>query len=149
MPATQSTNPEDARAVRDGEREAETAPAPKKPLTAATLDKLTRQGPFWVPLPELGEGLGVYVRQPSSGDRMRWEMRRQEEDEEALNKMLSVFRETLVLEFACDEDGRRIFEDGDLAKLQDLPAPAVARAAERIIDLMGWGADDVEELEKN
>lgn len=63
------------------------------------------------------------------------------------------FARTFTVKFAsltiCDEDGNRLFDDKDIAALQQKNAAAVARVAEAAQKLSGFTKEDMEELEKN
>jgi len=63
------------------------------------------------------------------------------------------FARTFTVKFAslaiCDEDGKRLFEDKDIALLQQKNAAAIARIAEAAQRLSGFSKQEMEELEKN
>lgn len=49
----------------------------------------------------------------------------------------------------CDENGNRLFDDGDFAELAKKNAAVIAKLAETAQRLSGFGKEDLEELEKN
>lgn len=49
----------------------------------------------------------------------------------------------------CDEQGHRVFDDKDIALLQQKNAAAITRIAEAAQRLSGFTKEDLEELEKN
>ena len=63
------------------------------------------------------------------------------------------FARTFTVKFAslalCDEQGKRLFEDKDIALLQQKNAAAISRIAEAAQRLSGFSKSDMEELEKN
>lgn len=63
------------------------------------------------------------------------------------------FARTFTVRFAslaiCDKEGKRLFEDKDIAQLQQKNAAAIARIAEAAQRLSGFTRQEMEELEKN
>lgn len=63
------------------------------------------------------------------------------------------FARTFTVKFAslaiCDENGARLFEDKDIALLQQKNASAVSRIAAAAQRLSGFTKQDMEEMEKN
>lgn len=63
------------------------------------------------------------------------------------------FARTFTVKFAslaiCDEEGKRLFDDKDIALLQQKNAAAIARIAEAAQRLSGFTRQEMEELEKN
>ena len=63
------------------------------------------------------------------------------------------FARTFTVKFAslalCDEKGKRLFDDKDIALLQEKNAAAISRIAEAAQRLSGFSQEDMEELEKN
>lgn len=49
----------------------------------------------------------------------------------------------------CDENGARLFDDTEVAKLGQKNAKVIARLAEHAQRLSGFSKDDLDELEKN
>lgn len=49
----------------------------------------------------------------------------------------------------CDENGNRLFDEGDFAELAKKNAAVIARLAETAQRLSGFAKEDLEELEKN
>lgn len=69
------------------------------------------------------------------------------------SKGKDAFARTFTVKFAslalCDEQGKRLFEDKDIALLQQKNAAAIARVAEAAQRLSGFTKEDMEDLEKN
>lgn len=111
----------------------------------------------WVPTPEWGgPGAGVYVLTPSGEDRNRYEqaqksrkVRRGKRVVEERTMNLDDLHERLVVDFACNEAGERIFHRDHLVKLRKKAAAPVARIGTEVCRLMGWTEQDIEDLVKN
>lgn len=127
-------------------------------LTAADMPPPER-----VEVPEWGGA--VFVRTLTAGERDRLEKAildaRPQEDknkdkdknEEADKRRQTIvppnFRGLLVSLAACDEQGKRLFTDADVAKLSDKSAAAMSRVFDVALRLSGFTDADVEELQKN
>lgn len=110
---------------------------------------LPKRPPERVDLPELGDGMCVYVRRMTSRERDDFEtaiMERRGKVRELNHKNL---RARLVALCTVDEHGNRLFTDADAEALGDKEASIIDpifAAAQRINAL---SQRDVEELEKN
>jgi hypothetical protein len=95
------------------------------------------------------EGI-VYVRSISAGERGMIEEAAAKFKE---SKGKDPFARNFTVKFAslalCDETGKRLFRDEDIALLQQKNAAAVSRVAEAAQRLSGFSKSDMEELEKN
>lgn len=123
-----------------------------KALTAAEIDQLEDLVIEKHPVPEWGEGVGVYVRSISAAERGQVDadaaMFR-----ESGGKNIS-FAKTFTVKMAwlgiCDERGERLYKTaGDLERLQKRNAAAIAGIAVHIQRLSGYTKEDIETLEKN
>ncbi len=175
MGCQQSDRPEDTYQAReegltaeDFAAEAEqaaTEPA-RRCLTAdeilAADDRGYREN--WVPTPEWGgPGAGVYVLTPSGEDRERYErnakIRRKKQGRRTVEERemnLDELRERLVIDFACNADGKPLFACGGrearhemIRRLKAKAAAPLSRIGDLVFSLMGWNAQDVEDLVGN
>jgi len=118
----------------------------------------------WVPTPEwTGAGAGVYVLTPSGEDRERYErmqkvkrVRKGRKTVEKREMNLDELRERLMVDFACDEKGFRLFTcqakeevREAVRKLRKKAAAPVGRIGDRVIELMGWSDSDLEDMVGN
>lgn len=167
----QSERPEDTVAARekglaaedfedDGEveQDAETTPS-RRCLTAQEILDAEDRGFLgnWVPTPEWGgPGAGVYVITPSGEDRNRYEqmqksrkVRRGNRVVEERTMNLDQLHERLMVDFACNEEGERLFTRDHLVKLRKKAAAPVARIGSECCRLMGWTEQDIADLVGN
>jgi len=88
----------------------------------------------------------VYVRGLSAAelDRYQTSMLQQRGKNRVTN--LENVRSKLVVLCAVDEDGKRLFEDGDMKALSEKSGSAVNRLFEVAQKLCGLGSDDVAEM---
>ena len=101
-----------------------------------------------VEVPEWGGT--VFVRSLSAAERGLIEEAaakfKESKGKDSFARMFTVKFASLTI---CDEEGNRLFDDKDLAALQQKNAAAVARVAEAAQKLSGFTKEDLEELEKN
>jgi hypothetical protein len=164
----QSENPEDTMAARqegltaedfEGDEGVEQDAPARRCLSAeeilAAEDREHLEN--WVPTPEWGgPGAGVYVLTPSGEDRNRYEqaqkvrkVRRGNRVVEERSMNLDQLHERLVVDFACNEAGERIFHRDHLVKLRKKAAAPVARIGSECCRLMGWTGQDIADLVGN
>ena len=170
----QSDRPEDAYQAReegltagDFERDVEEDATPvRRCLSASDILEAEDRGYLenWVPTPEWGgTGAGVYVLTPSGEDRERYERmtkvktqkkghRRVESKEMNLDEL----RERLVVDFACDDQGKLLFAAGNreervktIKALKRKAAAPIGRIGDLLFSLMGWSQQDLEDLVGN
>lgn len=111
----------------------------------------------WVPTPEWGgPGAGVYVLTPSGEDRNRYEqaqkvrkVRRGNRLVEERSMNLDQLHERLMVDFACNEAGERLFARDHIIKLRKKAAAPVARIGSECCRLMGWTEQDIADLVGN
>lgn len=164
----QSENPEDTHKAReegltaedfeDDEEVEQDAPA-RRCLSADEILDAEDRGYLsnWVATPEWGgPGAGVYVLTPSGEDRNRYEqmqksrkVRRGNRVVEERSMNLDALHERLMVDFACDEKGERLFNRDHLVKLRKKAAAPVARIGSECCRLMGWTGQDVQDLVGN
>lgn len=114
---------------------------------AALLAAAAQQLPIEkVDVPELGGH--IYIRAMSGVERDSWEKslmvgRGKRRDIDTTN-----VRARLVARTACDESGKRIFDDGDAVALGGLRVDALTKLFAVAQRLSGVSDDDVEELGK-
>lgn len=178
MPATQSERPEDTAAAREEGLTAEDFERDEQPEPAAvdapqrwclTADEILASEDSeyldnWVPTPEWGgPGKGVYVLIPTGEDRERFERKQKVKREQKGRKVVETremnvdeLHERLMVEFACDEKGRRIFDCGSREKQRELvrklkkkAAAPVGRISTMAGQLMGWTDQDWADLVGN
>jgi len=166
----QSDRPEDTAAAREEGltaedfenefEESETVPM-RRCLTADEILKSEDRNHLdnWVPTPEWGgEGSGVYLLTPTGEDREYFE-RDQKVERKRMNKSRRVketrsinndkLNERLVVRFACDPDGRRLFTRNDVIALRKKASAPVTRIAMEAVRLLGWTDEELEFLEGN
>ena len=98
-----------------------------------------------MPTPEWGgPGAGVYVITPSGEDRNRYEqmqksrrVRRGNRVVEERTMNLDDLHERLMVDFACDEKGERLFNRDHLVKLRKKAAAPVARIVAKVLPADG------------
>ena len=101
-----------------------------------------------------GQPLILYVRGMTASERDVWESERVlwknlgQKNQRAEQNIDNV-RAGLVARTLVDEDGNRIFEDGDIAKLGAKSAKVIDGLFEVAQKLSGISDDDLDELEKN
>lgn len=102
------------------------------------------EAPQLVSVPEWGGE--VFIRVMSGAERDRWELMAHK----ALkgNSPLGI-RATLVAFCACDQNGKRIFADGQIAALANKSAVALDRVFHKAQRLNKLTDDDIKELEGN
>lgn len=122
------------------------------PLTADEIDNVEDTIIEVHPVPEWGEGRGVYVRSISAAERG------QIEGDAALFKESKgkdrSFAQNFTIKMAwmgmCNEKGERLYsKPADIARLRKRNASAIAKIAEHVQRLSGFSEKDVELLEKN
>jgi hypothetical protein len=172
MTAEQSTRPEDTFRAReegltaeDFDQDMQEAPQ-RRCLTADEILDSEDRGHLdnWVPTPEWGgPGSGVYVLSPTAEDRERYEqvqkakrVKRGKRTIEQKEMDVREIRERLVIDFACGEDGRRLFachnreqQRETIRKLKAKAAAPIGRIADMAVQLMGWSDQDWEDLVGN
>jgi len=173
MPATQSDRPEDTAAAREQGLTAEDfAPEPEDSRPSrrclSANDILTANDRTyldnWVSTPEWGgPGAGVYVLTPSGEDRERYEkltkIRRQKKGRKTVEVKEVNFdelRERLVIDFACDADGKQLFpcttreqKRDAIHALKRKAAAPIGRIGDFACELMGWTQQDIEDMVGN
>jgi hypothetical protein len=167
----QSTNPEDTAEARqrgwDSEDyEPEEAAPVRRCLTGAEILSADDRGYLsnWVPTPEWsGPGSGVYVLTPSGEDRERYERLTKTRREKRGSKTVPVkemnfdqLRERLMVDFTCNEDGVVLFPCANKEQRRDTiralkgkAAAPVGRIGDRVIELMGWTTQDIDDMVGN
>jgi hypothetical protein len=174
MSSIQSERPEDTAAAREQGLSAEDfepktevhAPA-RRCLTADEILSAEDSNHLdnWVPTPEWGgPGSGVYVLTPTGEDREQFEkaqkvrrVRKGRKVEERREMNFDELHERLMVEFACDKKGRRIFECGGskerrkevVCKLKKKAAAPIGRISAMAGQLMGWTDQDWADLVGN
>lgn len=178
MPAIQSDRPEDTAAAReqgltadDFQEDAADAPQPARATARRCLSSedilAAADRPYlenWVATPEWGgPGAGVYVLTPSGEDRERYEritkIRRKRQGRKTVEIKEMNFdelRERLVIDFACNGDGKPLFPCTTreerrevIRRLKRKAAAPIGRIGNLACELMGWTADDIENLTGN
>jgi hypothetical protein len=71
----------------------------------------------WVPVPELGQDKGVFVRVLSGSERDAWEAGLAELRKAGNKAHMQNFRARYVAVCACDDQGKPIFSDADVDAL--------------------------------
>lgn len=164
----QSTRPEDTFRAReegltaedfaDEESEPEELGPARRCLTAEEiLSADDRKDLHWVPTPEWGgPGAGIYVAVPSGEDRNRYEqaqkvrkVKRGQRVVEQREMNLDQLHERLMVDFACNEAGDRLFSRDHVVKLRKKAAAPVARIGSECCRLMGWTEADIADLVGN
>lgn len=120
-------------------------------MTILTKDEILRARDVKIEQVDVPEwGGSVYVRSITAAERGQIEEAAAKFKE---SKGKDSFARTFTVRFAsmaiCDENGNRLFDDKDIALLQQKNAAAIARIAEVAQRLSGFSAQDMEELEKN
>jgi hypothetical protein len=111
----------------------------RKVLTKAELIALRRTA-----FVELAEG-GIYVRGLNGRERSLFEQK-------ALSGEMSELadiRQRVVCWCALDENGRRLFEDGDLESISEMDGADLETITQAIVNLSGLGTGAIESAEKN
>ena len=90
-------------------------------------------------------GTTVYLRGMTSAERDAWEM----SIYESKGIKMDNIRARLVSLALCDENGDRLFSDGEAEKLGKKNAKVITKLFEIAQRLSGIGQKDVEELSKN
>jgi len=93
-----------------------------------------------VKIPEWGGS--VFIKSMSSRERDRFE-------ELHLSQNKANTRARIAAACTCDADGALLFTEADIEALGQKDGKAVNRIFSKAMDLCGFTADDVEELEKN
>lgn len=93
----------------------------------------------------------IYVRSISAAERGLIEegAARFKESKGKNDTFARTFTVKMVSMSVCDENGQRLFEDKDIALLQQKNAAVISRIAEVAQRLSGFSKQDLEELEKN
>ena len=96
-------------------------------------------------------GGAIYVRSISAAERGLIEegAARFKESKGKNDTFARTFTVKMVSMSVCDENGQRLFEDKDIALLQQKNAAVISRIAEVAQRLSGFSKQDLEELEKN
>lgn len=96
-------------------------------------------------------GGAIYVRSISAAERGLIEegAARFKESKGKNDTFARTFTVKMVSMAVCDENGQRLFEDKDIALLQQKNAAVISRIAEVAQRLSGFSKQDLEELEKN
>lgn len=94
-----------------------------------------------VPIPEWGEGEVAFVRVLTVGERDRWE-------EKHFTPRRHV-RASMIALTLCDADGKRVFADGDIPAVDNLPSTVAQRLFEVALRLNGMAAEHVQDAKKN
>ena len=102
-----------------------------------------------VPLPEFGEGVVAPVWSFTAREKTAFERQFRNDDGEAIPGRQLEFRERLVCATVRDDEGRAVFQPGDLDSVGEQKADVVDRIAEAAIRVCGLSKSDVEKLEKN
>lgn len=110
--------------------------------TALSKAELKREP---IDIPEWGDGF--YIRVMSAGERDAMEA--SAVDGDAASLLQSHWRSKLVMYTLCDDQGNRIFTDGDLDLICGMDGNLIARIAGESMALNQIAADAVSELEKN
>lgn len=84
----------------------------------------------------------IYVRTISSGERIKWEAIRNDENGKDLNELA-------VIMGVCDEQGVRLFTEADLDAVKKLPMALVNGMALAVLKANSMYAEDVELAEGN
>lgn len=172
--ATQSVALEDTYAVREAgmTREdiraalAETAPPQRRCLTGEEILNAEDRSfaDNWVPTPEWGgEGAGVYVLIPTCEDREQYEKMTKSRTEQRGRRKVKVkemnfdqLRERLTVDFACNAEGQLLFPCKNqeqrretIRRLKKKAAAPIGRIGDLVCDLMGWSANDIEDMVGN
>lgn len=93
----------------------------------------------------------IYIRSISAAERGLIEegAARFKESKGKNDTFARTFTVKMVSMSVCDENGQRLFEDKDIALLQQKNAAVISRIAEVAQRLSGFSKQDLEELEKN
>lgn len=96
-------------------------------------------------------GGAIYVRSISAAERGLIEegAAKFKESKGKNDTFARTFTVKMVSMAVCDENGQRLFEDKDIALLQQKNAAVISRIAEVAQRLSGFSKQDLEELEKN
>lgn len=96
-------------------------------------------------------GGAIYVRSISAAERGLIEegAAKFKESKGKNDTFARTFTVKMVSMSVCDENGQRLFEDKDIALLQQKNAAVISRIAEVAQRLSGFSKQDLEELEKN
>lgn len=101
-----------------------------------------------VELPELGEGVAVFVRAMNESERTAFELEVFGDDGQVLPEAKPLIKRKLVVATAEDFDGNRVFAEGDidaLAEQDALPVNRIFDAAQRL----SFSKRDIKTLEGN
>lgn len=101
-----------------------------------------------VDLPEVGEGEYLIVRAMSALERGRFEASLTKSDGTPDINKLSQTRELMALACCVDDDGNKLFTDGDLEALGDVELSVLDRIVKASQDLHDPNAESVAALEK-
>lgn len=164
----QSERPEDTMAAREkglaaedfeDDDEVEQETPNRRCLTAQEILDAEDRGFLgnWVPTPEWGgPGAGVYLMTPSGEDRNRYEQAQKSRKVKRGNRVveertmnLDNFHERLVVDFACNEAGERLFNRDHIVKLRKKAAAPIGRIGRQVQRLMGWTEQDFADLVGN
>lgn len=101
-------------------------------------------------------GGSVYIRQLSRGQQDEYlkrriqpyqvEMKGGAEQELKTSMLLYGHDAWLVVQGVCDEEGKRLFSDSDIKKLDEKNGEVIGKIASEIVEFSGFGKD-VEEIE--
>lgn len=91
----------------------------------------------------------VFVRTMTARERDAFEELTFHSNGKDVDTNLANFRARLVTLTAVDDDGARIFDDGDVQSLGDKSGKVIARLFEAANALNGFGKDEVDQLAKN
>ena len=94
-----------------------------------------------IAVPEFGTDGHIYVRMMSAGDIGKVHKKIKDGDLSGLSFVFWLC--------ASDEEGQRLFGQGDQQKVDDLPFPAVKRCAEAALELAGLSSEDESDPGKN
>jgi hypothetical protein len=94
-------------------------------------------------------GLWVRVQSLTGVERDQWEAACQEEKGGEKKFTTDKLREKLLAFCLVDQDGAKLFSEGDIALLAEKNAAALTRLFDVARKLNGIGAQDVEDLTKN
>lgn len=103
-----------------------------------------------IELPEWGADAYVFVRGLTGTERDSWECYCLAQRKAAgSDNGFPGLRGSLLVRCLVDDDGNRIFDDGDVEALGGKSGKALDRLWEAAVRLSGIGKDDVEQLKKN
>lgn len=116
-----------------------------KDILKNTSDLVIRR----VDLPELGDGAYLFVRTISALDRERYEESVVKTEGRNVQIKRQNMRVKLVILSACDEEGNRLFDSGDVGLLANKSAVVINKIFEAAQEVNGMTGEDKEEIEEN